>query len=366
MDDWSLTVGVRYYPDDKLGDLDGPEVDATEFHQWVTSPSGGSVTDPANAKLILSSHYGPRPADPASANPTVPEVNKFFEALQNLVRKKKAAGAAEKIGRRLYLYFAGHGFMPPASKYEVAVLMANAEDPDALGHHILATAWAEMFYDSGYFQEVLLFVDACRNELKNAPRNVPFLTPLNDPNAKKNGRRFYAYAAKWDRDARERALHGGSRGVFTAALMAGLRGGAADPVTQEIRAKDLSNFLYQNTRQFLAEEERSNEEIDSEPEIQPPFSQRENFVIATVPNIPYPVRFEVPTAAAGLKLFVFKGNNVVASTEGLTAPSWSCIPLPCGAYKAALENGNEYPFEVKHPGFELGNDEVKGVNIVPL
>ena len=276
-----------------------------------------------------------------------------------------------KIGRRIYLYFSGHGFMPTSDKEEdVAVLMADAQDPNFLGNHVLANAWADVFYKSGYFQEVLLFVDACRNVLTTAPRNLPFMTPATDPQAKKKGRRFYAYAAKWDRTARERTLPEGARGVFTKALLEGLRGGASNPATNNIGASDLRSFLYQNTVQFLAEDERSENDSDNSPQIDPEADPALDFLIVeNVPNVPYPVRIVPRPEHLGRRFTVYKGRKAVTKTETLKPPYFSCT-LPCAAYLGILETAGgqeqEFTIEVKHPGFDFCNGKDTGVYIVPL
>jgi hypothetical protein len=160
LEDWSLSVGVRYYPDPNLRDLDGPEADARDFHAWVTSANGGKVdTHSGRAKLIVSSDYGERPKKRRGANPTVEEINKFFHGMEDVLDQRDENKEDSKIGRRIYLYFSGHGFMPTSDKEEdVAVLMADAQDPNFLGNHVLANAWADVLYKSGYFEEVLLFV----------------------------------------------------------------------------------------------------------------------------------------------------------------------------------------------------------------
>src|SRR5262245_22156757 len=116
--DWALTVGIRFYP--ALGDLDGPENDATAFHAWVPSPAGGGVPA-AQATLMLSSQFGPPFASPSQAAPTAVEIQRFFERLEDVATDNDKKGNGAVVGRRLYLYFAGHGFAPTAT--EIALLM---------------------------------------------------------------------------------------------------------------------------------------------------------------------------------------------------------------------------------------------------
>jgi hypothetical protein len=60
----------------------------------------------------------------------------------------EAHGDGAVVGRRLYLYFAGHGFAPTDT--ETALLMANATRTRG-GHHIPGRSYAEWFYRAGYF-----------------------------------------------------------------------------------------------------------------------------------------------------------------------------------------------------------------------
>jgi hypothetical protein len=364
--DWALAVGVRVYPDPGLGDLSGPELDATGFHEWVVSPRGGGITDPHRVKLILSSNYTPPFSSATSARPTVEAVNEFFTELDDLATGNEKKGDGLRVGRRLYLYFSGHGFMPAATEDEIALLMANAT-PNRLGNHVLGRAWANLFYRSGYFREILLFMDCCRNEFSNAPLNVPFLNPSNDPQAGQKGRRLYAYATKWGRKARERKMADGqTRGVFTAALLAGLWGGAADTATHEIRASDLRSFLYQNMKEFLAPEDFNNDEIPKEPDFYPSANDADNFLIANAEPTKYPVRVSFPGSIAGSKINIRSGvirdgiEFKILETATAAGTEWD-IPLPRGLYLAEIVGGPEAkPFEVKHPRVSEG-DGVKHV-----
>ena len=364
--DWALSVGVRIYPDPELGDLSGPELDAGAFHDWVTSAAGGKIADPKRAKLVLSSQFSPPFSSATKAKPTVEAVNEFFAEIDDAAKGNEKNGEGLQAGRRLYLYFAGHGFMPAATEDDVALLMANATK-DRLGFHVLGRAWANWFYRSGYFREVLLFMDCCRNEFSNAPLNVPFLKPQKDPQAAEKSRRFYAYATKWGRKARERKMpNGQTRGVFTAALLEGLQGGASDPVTHEIKASDLRSFLYQNMVQFLAPEDRDNDEIPKEPDVYPSMGEEENFLIAAAEPRTYPVSIGFPNSLAGLRINIRDGDFNIVKGATLEAAQgdrslWT-FELPRGLYLAEIVGGpGAKRFEVKHPPVGAG-DGVKHVD----
>ncbi|MGD0498194.1 MAG: caspase family protein [Bryobacteraceae bacterium] len=347
--DWSLSVGVRFYPDPEFGNLGGPDVDADGFHQWVTSPSGGGITDTDRARLVVSKQYNPPFSSPRRAKPTAEIINDFFTELDDISKENVKKGDGFGVGRRLYLYFSGHGYMPVATKHEIGLLMANAT-PSRLGNHVLGRAWADLLSGAGYFREVLLFMDCCRNEFTNAPLNVPFLNPGNDPRAAKKARLFYAYATKAKGLARERkAPDGEIHGVFTSTLLAGLWGGAADPDTKEIRGSSLKAFLYQNMRQFLAPEDLNNSDIPKEPDVWPALSPEEDFSICTAVPMKFPVCVTFPDSYAGRRINI-RCNNKVKETTIADGTFWDA-PLCCGVYSAEIVDGPEVAFEVKHPGF---------------
>ena len=107
--DRAIIVGIQNYP--FIGILGGPENDALAFKDWVESKAGGDVP-PKNIRVILGKFPNPRYNDPV--RPVYWEIEESFGELMDLA----AAGRADwrtwkgKIGRRLYIYLAGHGFDP--------------------------------------------------------------------------------------------------------------------------------------------------------------------------------------------------------------------------------------------------------------
>ena len=133
-DDYAVVVGIAGYP--KLGDLDGTENDAIAFSEWLVSADGGDVPR-QNVKLVLSSDY-PYNGRPTEALPTTALVDQKFDELI-----EDGLGQGGRLGRRLYMFFAGHGIAPDID--ETALLMANAAVPVRTGHHIPARAYAKWF-----------------------------------------------------------------------------------------------------------------------------------------------------------------------------------------------------------------------------
>lgn len=348
-DYYALVVGVSRYPEKEFGDLGGPETDAQAFHDWVVSPGGGGVAR-NRAKLILSSQFKVA-TRPLSAKPTVEAIQRFFEQLHEVAKRNDENGEGLTVGRRLYLYFGGHGFMPADD--ETALLTANASVD--LPHHVPGKAWANLFYRGFYFEEILLFMDCCRLPLARAIPNRPALQIAPNPMAGTNGKRFFAFACPSGRAARERVMAGGvSRGVFTTALLEGLRGGATNVVTGDITTGDLRNYLHNNMQGFLAPEDLKNPQLaELRPVIEPPLGEMRDFLVVRTPPTLYPIRVPLPESATGKTVNVRSGTPVdgsfprVSTTTG--APPSALFSLPVGLYLIEVVGGDEgfRSFEVK-------------------
>ena len=341
--DWALAVGITKYPDSTFEPLDGPEADAKDFFDWVTSKEGGGVSRQC-ARLVVSSQFR-KPRSAIEAQPAAEAVQNYFEQLDEMARETDEL----MLGRRLYIYLSGHGFAP--NDNESALLMANA-GRNRLKHHIPGKAWANLFYRSGYFEEVLLFMDCCRNILPQTIPNPPSVSVRDNPDAIQKGRRFYAFATKWGAASRERVVaRGKSRGVFTLALMEGLRGRACEPGSNRITAMSLRSYLFTNMRDFLAPADLNNPAIPKEPDVEPS-QQSADFTIVEVKDLPRgaPVRILLPAEVAGKTINIRDGQFQIVATRRAQPPEWSKV-LPRGLYLAEIVGGPAaMPFEVRASG----------------
>src|SRR6266536_4447665 len=241
--DRALVVGINRYP--KIGELLGAQNDADDFYAWVTDPAGGGVA-PANALLLRSVDFQPPPADPDDERPDKVLIEKFFTGIDNAANANNLAGQGLKAGNRLWLFFSGHGFAPSLDRS--AVLMANATNDRP--HSIAAMAWANRLFDGGWFNDVLLFQDACRNPIGDTDLTPPFLKSRQAPAAQQR-RRFYAFSAKNRQLSKELTVAGRVNGVFTYTLLEGLRGQARDPQTGAVTTAQLKAYLQENMRKLL-------------------------------------------------------------------------------------------------------------------
>jgi hypothetical protein len=241
--DYAILVGITRYP--RLGNLQGPENDAVCMHDWLIDQHGGQVPRD-HITLIRSSDYSDH-SDPLQARPITADINLAFERLLDESRRQGG-----EVGRRLYIFLAGHGFAPHLE--EVALLMANANRwrPN---HYIPGRQYARDFRGAALFREVVLLMDCCRHVRSHVPL---FPSPWGEleyiPEA--DVRHFYGFATEWSRAAREHMVSssGAVQGIFTQAVLAGLRGGAVDK-QHRITSTSLEAYVQQYIEQHIPAEE---------------------------------------------------------------------------------------------------------------
>jgi uncharacterized caspase-like protein len=334
--DRALVVGINRYPG--ISALSGAENDADEFYKWVTDPAGGAV-DKTHALLLRSSDFEV-PANPDKDRPAKEQIEEFFTDIDNSAEANNAApgGLGLRAGKRLWLFFSGHGFAPSLDRS--GVLMANATLKRV--HNVAAMLWANRLHEGGWFDDVLLFQDACRSRIKDADLTPPFLAPR-QASSTQNRRRFYAFSAKNKKLSKELTINGVVRGVFTVTLLQGLRGAAKDRETGAITTRELKYYLEQNMQNLLPEADRNNDEIAKMPEVFDP----DPFEILPAPAVPqvsdYPVRIAGTGAGPGAHVFNASFQSVVSANP---APDPWPVRLPIGFYKVVTQDGRSKVFEV--------------------
>lgn len=272
----AVIVGIRKYPE-LPPELEGPKNDAEMFRDWVVAQGGVAAAD---AKLILGQE--PPPQSALNATPTEQALQFEFDQLATLAELNGGC-----LGDRLYLYLSGHGF--GQSLTDAALLMANATMRRSY-HHIPGRLWADHFFANGYFKEVVLFLDCCRERYSSAVLNGPgyLVPPVPPPGA----RRFYGFASKFGKLAVERKIDGIVHGVFTATLMNALNGGAAEE-DGTITAASLKAYLFENMKNFLEPQDLQDQDVAKEPDLfcDPP---EDTFVIAKATPRKYTITIDLP------------------------------------------------------------------------
>lgn len=215
--DYGVVVGISRYPE--LGDLDGPVNDATSFHDWLISKYGGRVQG-KNVKKILS----PDPKQKMTRRNAKPTRDQIIDAFEEILEQEDERG---RVGRRLYMYLAGHGFAPEVD--DAALLMANANN--RFLHSIPGRPYARWLQAAAKFEEIVLLMDCCRDDYRNVPLQPPPWCEVHSPDAARV-KHFYVFATQVYQKAREDMMptEGKVQGIFTTALLAGLR--MAEPDNQ--------------------------------------------------------------------------------------------------------------------------------------
>jgi hypothetical protein len=321
-DDYAVVVGINCYPNfAQDAQLEGAENDADAFCNWLETV--GAVPHD-HIYRICSQNWNPgEPCEPGK--PTVAEILKAFKEFLASSQAGNAAMEGRRVGRRLYVFLAGHGFAKRIKSdageqhWQPALLLANAET--MLPHHLSGRYWATDFYAGGLFDDVILFMDCCLQPFQNIDLQPPPWIKLGEiPNPK--GKFLYAFAAKYGLAAFERdyvvAGRNGKHGVFTLALLAGLSGEAWDPTLPlpdgkyAVTGKSLKAYLRNFTKKFFTTEmldaDSTLQTDDKAPECGPDDSLIDGLVLAEVERPIYKVRVHLPADTSGKRLAILDGN----------------------------------------------------------
>jgi hypothetical protein len=261
--DWAIVVGISDYSDESLEKLEGPQNDAIAFYEWVMSENGGGVPE-EHGRRLLSGDFKAK----GSIEPTAATIQALFDHLDEVRRtflqKEKRKGA---FGRRLWVYFSGHGFAPDIDDKLTALLTVDAKAGEFHRSHVITSMLADACADAEYFEQIFMFADCCRTVMPVTQLNVKRSATKRDD--RDQVRTFYAYGARIGKESREWLVDGKWRGVFTMTLLEGLRGGAIDrtETPPAITAESLNNFLHNNFVQFMVPEDRERSGIRREPEV---------------------------------------------------------------------------------------------------
>jgi hypothetical protein len=338
VDDRGIVVGITSYPN--IGSLQGPELDAEAFYDWLTSPTGGDVPT-ANVEKIVSSSFLPVPPAPHD-RPAEQEVKQAFDRLQ--LEAFVDRRMPKRLGRRLYVYVAGHGaalpFIIDPERSDAALLVADANPYNA--NHVMTKIRALYFLSAGIFDEIAVFMDCCRNNYSLNPNYPNYMNAVDMTTLADEPRKFLAFATRWGLNAREKQFDGVTRGIFTTALVAGLKGAAADP-DGTINSTSLRNYLINHMKDLLTPQELQDTSIQKRPDVPPPAV---DMVFATVPPQRVTVRVIFPTNAANQLIRVRgEGFKVIAKGQTVAGVPW-VVPDP-------LERGN---YLVEIPALNLEQD----------
>jgi hypothetical protein len=224
---YAIVIGIDNYS--QLPPIKSAVTDALSFTDWLKSASGGGLHE-KNIRLIISQ---PTPAaNPLDARPQAIDVE---AALDEIVKVNQAGQI-----KRLYFYFAGHGYGP--SFDDVGMLMANASLNRL--HSIKLLEYRQFLRESGLFAEMMFVLDCSRVYLLDGAAAPPPTLNLPQSEQYAGASDFILMAASHGEKAFEvfDEPTGGGRGLLTKAVLEGLRGEAID-AWGRVTALSLSNYL---------------------------------------------------------------------------------------------------------------------------
>lgn len=247
--DYAIVIGINTYP--QLRVLRAAVTDAARFAEWLQLPNGGGLPS-ANVELIVSAET--LPTEPFDAKPIQENIDKAL--------RKFGVEQNQRIGRRLYFYFAGHGIGP--SFNNVGMLMAHAA-MCRLNNNIGLQNYRDYFHEHVLFDELVFILDCCRDHARIVTTAGPAFTPDAGPPGSVED--LVVLAAPYGEKAFEptEADTREPRGLLTKALMEGLKQQLAADSYGNITASSLREYVRRRVPQ-LAKDAK----LGQMPEVMPP------------------------------------------------------------------------------------------------
>jgi hypothetical protein len=245
-DDYAVVVGINRYREG-ITTLNGAVNDASNFARWLKDKDGGGL-DPTHVTTMLGH------CSEDGTKPYVPRHREFEEALIPFYNVNERTG--QPVGRRLYIFMAGHG---TALTFGNDCSLVLGDSYPNLLSLVTGTRAAEMIFKAPLFKEVVLFM-ACCQEVAQSNSNDPWLPPVIQPLA--NASYFHGIAVKWGKKAIERELPSpfdptepaSWQSVFAHAVIQGLRSAYDDE--GRITSPMLRNFVKSRVRELLPAADR--------------------------------------------------------------------------------------------------------------
>ncbi len=319
----ALLLAINTYPG--LTNLEGPENDVEDFREWLEDVDGGNVP-PGNIAVIKSSQF-PAPTDRYDAHPAEIE---FRRALSRLLYEPDGVTFRDRVGERLYLFFAGHGFASRRMS-EAALYTAQAarNDPD----HIASKRYMERIRHSAAFDEIVLVMDCCRDvDLSDSIREPTMKIPDRQALAG-HVRVLEAYAAGRGQQAREQIepATGRVRGMFTKALLDALREARGDEQGR-VTGTVLKGHVHQHWPARF-----NGSPVTFEPEISPPAGANDLVLVTRAGRARAQVLVHGhPPVPAGTQVVVYQGGQEIRRAP--LAIGGTILELDDNYYKLVLDS----------------------------
>jgi hypothetical protein len=334
--DRAIVVGISSYP--KFGrdgassnDLQGPVKDAYAIADWLVNK--------ANARVTLITSTGRDGGQPWTVSERRPNSQDIMDGFIDYVGESLGKSTV-RLGKRLYVYMAGHGFAPEPR--HLALITADAVS-DIVVPNIQATSWIDWFADQLYFDECVLWMDCCATRTFAYEGGKPLMKKAA---ARQDGRAkvFMGFATGPSHSAFEGPIPpaGEIRGFFTHKLLRGLKGAAA--VQGTVRTSDLVAYM-RNQKALVGDQPVSGGTAPLRI-AEPFFPETAEMVLAAGINLPsYALKIGLPDGTL-VKIVEYSAGEQQLVAEGAFVNGVVRVRLGLGLYKAVAAGMPDKLFEI--------------------
>ena len=251
---WALIIGIDDYDDKSISALRGAANDAKELAKALQVSAGFD-----ESQIILLTSDAPFERQPRRAN-----ILKRLSNLKNLVRKDGL----------LLVSFSGHGIERGGRAFLIPSDAASTDDVDLLEDTAVSVESVKRQVRAVGVQQVLFLLDACRNDPTSGRAET--VNPLTEAYQRGfsfdvQNREVEAFATLYATSVGTRAYEYAEKrqGYFSWAVVEGLSGKAANPLTGEVTLGSLIKYVEERVPKQVR--------IDLGAKIQKPFAVIEGY-----------------------------------------------------------------------------------------
>lgn len=334
---YALVVGISHY---SKRPLEGAAEDAKKFATWL---SESKLVEDSNLHFLASE--------------TSNDIADYKHIDQALLKILKDAGTHENEKNRFYFYFSGHGIGVSYYNTGLCLRLWNNELPS---YSISFHAYEETLINKGIFDEILIFLDCCRD--------YDFLIDAKKPNLNTSyassrktsllicystifGKKSYEIPQDPNTEIEEDANK--KRGAFTAFLLEGLKGDADMDDDGKITGDDLLTHISANFKTYAR---KYNKEQDADGLVS---ADGRDIVICNILKNKLDYNYII-TLTRKSSISIFDGSNSpVANFSNIDVEIGQelKVQLPKGLIKLKDDNTKEEKYFTNYNLNTLGNEQ---------
>jgi hypothetical protein len=342
-EDYAIIVGISKYPlmqvDGQSRDLDGPANDVKVMTEWLVGQAGVPCE---NVVVMSSDSWGNNCQEVSQwALSPSPTRNDLYSLLEKHVQQSaiRIHTGNPRIGRRLWVYMAGHGFAPLSATRDICILSADSL-PQTLVRNVCLTRWVDWIAEDLAFDEVVMFLDCCAEIAAALTPGLP--QAHNVIRRPEPARRLMIAAAQFSKQTFEQADSNGKvLGVFTQHLLKALGGAAGVSNSGHVTSRELKAYFENMPPAGPA---------DGSPALQAKVLEADPIEVVHLgaPHSPsYAVATELP---AGSKVKLTNGVNHPVADLVVAADGTVSCQVPIGIYLLSGDGGWRRFFQITAEG----------------